>query len=128
MRILDECALGLVTCPENSECVNRDALTGPFAFDCVCNVGYIIQGTETRQGTVSSTCVLAPLTIFLGSPSTTSIQVNLTATGVDLYRVQVFAVGPSNVEFLVFSEKTSGMIAVDALAPGTRYRVKGIYP
>ena len=123
---IDECAEGTSTCGANSECLNSDFAVTGIRFQCICDPGFVVQGTESRVGSSTSTCVLTPVTVTLGQPLPRSMNFSLAASGVDLFRAEVFSLDEANREFKIFSEKSSGSFLVDSLLPGTRYKVKAI--
>ena len=123
---IDECAEGLVTCPANSACENENVLTTNVLVRCICSPGYVVQGTEVRVGSTTSTCVETPISITVDELVPRAIQFTFTASAVTLYRAEIFALDQTNRQFRVFSEKTPGITVVDTLVPGTRYQIKAI--
>ena len=123
---VDECAAGTATCPANSDCVNLDIFAEAIPYKCVCDVGYVVQGTESREGSSTSTCVLTPINIVIGQVIPTQVDFTLSAVAVTLFRAELFALDNANREFRIFSEKTSGAQVVDTLIPGTKYKIKAI--
>ena len=123
---IDECAEGLVTCPANSACENSNVLTTNVLVRCICNPGYVVQGTEQRVGSTTSTCVETPISITVDDLVPRAIQFTFTASAVTLFRAEIYALDETNRQFRVFSEKTSGTTVVNTLVPGTRYQIKAI--
>ena len=123
---IDECLDGSAICPANSACENSDVLTTNILFRCICSPGYVVQGTESREGSSTSTCVETSITIAVVDLVPRAIQFSFTASGVSLYRAEIFALDQTNRQFRVFSEKTPGDTIVDTLVPGTRYQIKAI--
>ena len=123
---IDECAEALVTCPANSVCENSNVLATNVPVRCVCSPGYVVQGTEVREGSTTSTCVETPISIFVDELVPRAIKFTFTASGVTLYRAEVYALDQTNRQFRIFSENTAGTTVVDTLVPGTRYQIKAI--